>query len=230
MRIIDCEQRSPEWYAARRGIPTASEFGCIITPAKLGYAAAADGYINDLVDEVVRPDAAQSFTGNRHTERGCMFEDEALEAYAFERDVIIRRVGFVLNDEGTLGCSPDALVAAEIDQRRIDMAEHGMSGVDWSLTDADRYAGGVECKCPDGHVFLKWYRAGGIPPEHKAQVHGSLIVTGAPWWDFVAYCPPYPLMIVRAVPDGFTDALRGHLKTFLGEYHKTRAEILEKIG
>ena len=44
------EQRSPEWIAARVGIPTASSFDRIIT--KTGKASsAAQGYIEDLVAE-----------------------------------------------------------------------------------------------------------------------------------------------------------------------------------
>ena len=30
IQIVDCEQGTPEWYAARLGIPTASEFKTII--------------------------------------------------------------------------------------------------------------------------------------------------------------------------------------------------------
>lgn len=34
LEIIDCEQNSPEWHHARLGIPTASNFDAILTPAK----------------------------------------------------------------------------------------------------------------------------------------------------------------------------------------------------
>ncbi|OUL17296.1 hypothetical protein B0X78_00250 [bacterium AM6] len=140
MRILQIEQRSPEWYAARRGVPTASEFGSIITPKKGEYAAAADTYINQLIDEQMRPNAGQAFTGNRHTERGEFLEDDARELYAFEREVVPQQVGFILNDAGTLGCSPDSMIEAD---------------------------GGLEIKCPDGPTHVKWLRAGGVPDEHK---------------------------------------------------------------
>lgn len=207
MKIVDCDQRSPEWYAARRGIPTASEFGSIIQPVKMGYAAAADEYINRLIDEVMRPEATGSFTGNRHTERGCALEPEAREVYAFERDVVLRQCGFILNDNGLIGCSPDSLILS------ADPATNG------------QWEGGLEVKCPDGPTHLKWLRAGKIPAEHMPQVHGSLIVTRLPWWDFMSYCPPYPPLIVRAVPGAFTEALRACLERFLGEYTKAREQI-----
>lgn len=195
MKIIDCEQRSEAWYAVRLGVPTASEFGNIITAKKGEYAAAADTYINALIDETFRPGAAQSFDGNRHTRRGNALEPEARELYAFEHEVEPRQVGFILNDDGTLGCSPDSLI------------------------DPD---GGLEIKGPDGPTHVKWLRAGGIPDEHKAQVHGSLIITGRAWWDFMSYCPPYQTLLVRVVPDAYTAKLQAHLNRFLAELHEAR--------
>ena len=36
MKIIDCEQGSPEWFSARSGIPTASEFHTVMAKGKGG--------------------------------------------------------------------------------------------------------------------------------------------------------------------------------------------------
>ncbi|MFC0677484.1 lambda exonuclease family protein [Lysobacter korlensis] len=203
MRILTCEQRSPEWYAARRGVPTASEFGRIVTDKRGDYAAGADTYICELIDELVRPDAERSFGGNRHTQRGNELEPEARDLYAFERDLVPVEVGFILNDAGTLGCSPDSLI------------------------DPD---GGLEIKCPDGPTHLKWLRAGGLPDEHRAQVHGSLLITGRAWWDFMSYCPGYPPLLVRVEPDAYTERLRGHLDRFIAELATARAAITERIA
>lgn len=206
MRIIDCEQHSPEWFAARLGIPTASEFGSIITPKKREYAAAAQTYIDRLIDESMRPEAERSWGSTRHTERGNDLEPEARDLYALERDVVPRQVGFILNDDGTLGCSPDSLIDA---------------------CEVEPEDGGLEIKCPDGPTHVAWLRAGGLPDVHKPQVHGSLIVTGRAWWDFLSYCPPYPPILVRVTPDDFTAALRGHLDRFLREYAAARAQLLQ---
>lgn len=202
MRILDFDQKSPEWYAARRGLPTASEFGNIITQKKGEYAAAADSYIDRLIDELVRPQAAESFEGNKHTRRGEALEPEARELYAFEFDCEPRQVGLVTNDEGTLGCSPDSLLGED---------------------------GGLEIKCPDGPTFVKWARAGGLPDEHKAQVHGSLIITGRARWTFMAYCPGYKRYLWTVTPDAFTDKLRGHLDRFLADYAKARELFKDRI-
>lgn len=225
MRIIDCEQRSPEWYVARRGIPTASEFGKIIQPVRGGYAAAADEYINRLIDEVVRPDIPRDGFSNRHTERGCELEPEARDVYAFENDVALRQVGFVLNDEGTLGCSPDSMVLEENPTSHLVKAAPTVGGGFTMQFGHKLFAGGLEVKCPDGPTHVGYLRNGGLPAEYKAQVHGSLIVTGLPWWDFMSYCPPYRPLILRVVPDSFTDSLRTCLERFLGEYKAAKEGI-----
>lgn len=197
MIVITREQRTPEWYAARRGLPTASEFGNIITPKEMKYAAASDTYINSLIDALKRPEAAgeESWTGNRHTRRGELLEPEAAGTYAFDRDVRLTAVGLVLSDCRRFGCSPDALIGAD---------------------------GMLEAKAPDGPTFVRWLRENrrtdDVPMEHKAQVHGSLIVTGRAWCDFLAYCPGYDPLVVRVIPDKFTDRLREHLDRFHTEY------------
>jgi len=123
-------------------------------------------------------------------------EPEAREYYAFEQDVVPQQVGFILNDAGTLGCSPDSLIGKP---------------------------GGLEIKCPDGPTHVKWLRAGVVPDEHKPQVHGSLIITGREWWDFLSFCPGYEPLLVRVTPDGFTEKLQAHLDRFLTEYQAARA-------
>ena len=155
----------------------------------------------------MRPNAPASFTGNRHTERGEALEPEARELYAFERDVTLQQVGFILNDAGTAGCSPDALVFGD--------------------PEGD---GGLECKCPDGPTHVKWMRAGTLPDEHKAQVHGSLILTGLPWWDFLSYCPGYDRILIRVRPDDFTAKLRACLDRFVSDYAAARAAFFKEAA
>lgn len=198
MIVITHEQGTPEWFAARRGLPTASGFGAIIQPKKLGYAAAAAAYIDSLIDEIMRPEenSAESFAGNKHTRRGEMLEPEALGAYAFDRgNVRLQRVGLVLSPCHRFGCSPDALVGDD---------------------------GLVQAKAPDGHTFVRWFRefkrTGVLPDEHKPQVHGEIIITGRKWSDFVAHCPGYPQLVIRVERDEFTAALERNMELFHRDY------------
>jgi hypothetical protein len=200
MRIVECEQGTPEWYALRLGVPTASEFDCIITPKKGELAAAHEGYIDRLIDECVRPNVERGFCGNAHTERGNELEPEARRLYGFMRDASPKVVGFVLRDDGLAGCSPDSLVADD---------------------------GGLEVKCPDGPTHVGYLRAGVLPDKYKPQVHGSLLITGRSWWDFMSYCPGHKPLIVRVKPDSYTAKLSELLDFFITKLHAEKIKITE---
>jgi hypothetical protein len=43
-------------------------------------------------------------------ERGLIVEAEAADWHEFDYDVIVQRIGFITDDEHTMGCSPDRLV------------------------------------------------------------------------------------------------------------------------
>lgn len=190
MRIVDCEQGTEQWFAVRRGIPTASAFKKIITPKRADLSETAGAYICELVDDVMRPGLRESFGGNHHTERGHELEPMAREFYQFERDTRVKQVGFVLTDCGRFGCSPDALAGD----------------------------GGAEIKAPDGPTHVRWLLKGGLPDEHKAQVHGNMYVTGAGWWDFLSYCPGYEHILIRVTRDDYTDKLGKALEQFHNDY------------
>ena len=53
MIIIDCEQGTEEWFEARMGVPSASNFSRICTTTGK-WSAQADSYINELAAEVIR--------------------------------------------------------------------------------------------------------------------------------------------------------------------------------
>lgn len=106
VEIFDCEQNSPEWYAARLGIPTASEFSTVMAK---GEGKTRSTYMRKLAGEILTGEPAESYN-NGHMERGKAMEAEALGLYSFVHDVEMTVVGFVRN--GTKGCSPDRLVGA----------------------------------------------------------------------------------------------------------------------
>jgi hypothetical protein len=170
---IVCEQGSPEWFAARLGIPTASCFSTVMAKGKDKKAPSMGRrtYMDKLAGEIITGEPMASFS-NGDTERGHEQEDDGRRLYAFERDVDPERVGFFRNSMA--GCSPDALLGGE---------------------------GGLEIKCALAHVQIERLRAGRIPPEHVAQVQGCLWITDREWWDFVSYSPKLPLLIVRVPRD-----------------------------
>lgn len=201
MKIVKCEQYSPEWWEARRGIPTASAFDRIITPTgKL--SAQADDYINELIGERVcltpnffadNPMSAAMANG-----RDC--EPQARSWYELEH-AEVERVGFIMTDDERFGCSPDGLVGSD---------------------------GCLELKCPKLKTQVKYLLAGGLPPEYKPQVHGQLIVTGRSWVDFVSYAPGLDKLLVRVTPDAYTKEVKVALEVFYEKYRAAWERIRGK--
>lgn len=104
MQIINCQQGTPEWFAARLGIPTASKFQTIITKKGRG---GRETYMKKLAAEIVTGEIVEGYK-NDNMERGHVMEVDARNLYAFENDVEPVLVGFIR--DGEKGCSPDALV------------------------------------------------------------------------------------------------------------------------
>ncbi len=172
LEIIDCAQNSPEWYAARLGIPTASRFKDVLAK---GQGLTRKKYLYTLAGERLTGEMAESYT-NGDMERGHAMEAEARERYAFQRDAEPQLVGFMRRKVGEhwIGASPDAL-----------LGEDGL----------------LEIKTKAPHLQLECLDGGRLPPEHVAQVQGQLWVSGRQWADFVSYWPKLPLFVVRVERD-----------------------------
>lgn len=105
IEIINCDQGTPEWFAARVGIPTASRFSDILAK---GEGKTRARYLRDLAAEIIRGTPEEETYTNAHMERGKAQEDEARRLYAFMADADPMQVGFIR--DGRKGCSPDSLI------------------------------------------------------------------------------------------------------------------------
>lgn len=103
MKIIDCEQGSDEWFAARLGKVTASCFSDVLNK-KTGRGT----YMIKLAAERLTG-LSQDGYSNAVMERGKEIEPEAREYYAETRGQIISQIGFAELSED-VGASPDGLV------------------------------------------------------------------------------------------------------------------------
>ncbi len=104
LEIIECEQNSPEWMAARLGLPTASRFSDILAK---GEGKVRARYLRDLAAEIIRGYPEPDAYSNAHMDRGHEQEAEARALYALTY-APVTRVGFLRN--GRAGASPDSLV------------------------------------------------------------------------------------------------------------------------
>ena len=172
MRIIDCEQGTDEWLAARLGIPSASMYGKIIT-TQGKWSTQADSYINQLVAEVLTGERTPVYQ-NEHMTRGTELEPEARRMYEFISDNKVDEVGFCMHDTLEAGASPDGLIGDD---------------------------GGLEIKCPAASTHVEYLRGDTLPSKYKQQVMGCLWITGREWWDFMSYYPNMKPLIVRVERD-----------------------------
>lgn len=202
MKIIECEQPSLEWYEARRGLPTASNFSKIMTPKTMKLSASADDYIYELIGDsmaTIPPERIESFT-TRAMLWGIETEEEARRFYAMHTGTDVVKGGFCISEDGKLGCSPDGRVAG-----------------------ANR---GLELKCVLPKTQARYLSEDVLPDDYRGQVHGSLIVSGFDEWDFMSYCPGMPPFYKRVTPDDYTLALS---KCIYEQFLPRRDELLAKI-
>jgi hypothetical protein len=107
IETFDMEQGSPDWHHCRLGIPTASEFKCVLAK---GEGKTRRTYMMKLIGERMTGEPAENYT-NGHMERGKAMEDEARRAYCVMQNADPIRIGFVRN--GNVGCSPDSLIGTD---------------------------------------------------------------------------------------------------------------------
>lgn len=189
METFDFDQRSPEWYAARAGIPTASEFATVMAKGK-GSAPSKtrQTYMMKLAGEILTGEPMENYS-NHHMERGRVMEDEARNFYSFMQDAEPQPVGFIRN--GDKGASPDALIG-----------DHGM----------------LEIKTKLPHLMIGIILADKFPPEHMAQCQGQLWVAEREWVDLVCYWPNMPLFVKRLRRDDeYIAAMADAIDLFNGE-------------
>ncbi len=199
MIIHEDKQRTPGWFQARIGLPTASQFHRIITKTGKPSTSAA-GYIHELIAEQYLGAALDSGTTN-WMERGQALEEAAVAWYEFVTDAQTTEVGLCFRDDKRVGCSPDRLIGED---------------------------GGLEIKVPKPAVHIG-YLIGDPAVQYKAQVQGCLWVCEREWWDLVSYNPVLPSAYVRCHRDEpFIAALAVIVEGFLEQLEAAK-EKMDKL-
>lgn len=170
--FIDCEQGTEAWLKARMGLPTASEFSCIMASGRGGAESKTRRkYLLRLAAEIVTGAPIETYK-SADMERGNLMEEEARNHYAFMHDADPQRVGFAIN--GQKGCSPDSLIG-----------DNGM----------------LEIKTQRGDLLIETLLKDEFPPEHRHQCQGNLWVCEREWIDISVYWPKLPTFTKRAYRD-----------------------------
>jgi len=172
MNIVDCQQGTPEWLAARAGKVTASMISAVLMkPETAGFR----DYQAQLVAEILTGKAQGSDFTNAAMQFGTETEPLARSAYEAHNGFSVDEMGMVIHPTiDRAGASPDGLVG------------------DLGL---------VEIKCPKVATHLAYLVAGVVPTTYKNQMSWQMACTGRDWCDFVSFRPDLPenlqLFVVR---------------------------------
>lgn len=192
MITLDCEQGTPEWLAARVGIPTASNFGSIITPTGLQSTGRKD-YLRQLAGEwmIGKPDP-DAFTGSYWMKRGNELEAAARAYYQFMYDEPVIQIGFAYKDAlRQFGCSPDGLIGDD---------------------------GCWENKTPKLTTHVGYLEKGVMPGIYKPQTQGVMWICDRQWCDFMSFHPDTEPLIVRVMrDDDYISKMSEQMKLFLAD-------------
>lgn len=199
MRIVPCEQYSPSWWDAKRGLATSSYADRICTAVKGEISKSSIKVVYELLSQFFDPlygchDEYVSVA----MRTGSIREPESRRFYEMERNCDVQEVGLVMTDDGRFGASPDSLVGDD---------------------------GLLELKNPTAKVQIEYLHGGCLPAEYKPQIHWQLIVTQRKWADFMAYHPGLPPLLVRVQPDEYTVKVAEAMEAFWRLYSDVKASI-----
>jgi len=199
--LIDCDQRTEEWFSARKGCLTASNFGAWLTKTdKTSTKAKATAAAQVLAELAGFPDPP--IFENADIKRGIEQEPEALQYFQKLTGLAVDPIGFAKSKHGHFGCSPDGLIV-----------DNGS---------------GVEVKCPRASKLMEWIQAGTLPDAYRDQVHGSMAVTGAQEWHFIGYHRGLPAFHILTLRDEYTEAMLQGLKGF-SAYLQGVSELMTQL-
>jgi len=167
------QQQVPDWYLAKLGKFSCSQFYRLMTEPKLkadkdagNLSQGALTYVYECVAERITSKKAKEDFTSKFTDWGNEYEPVAKGIYNAVFSCVITDVGHI-DWQHNSGGSPDGLV--------------GDDGV-------------IEIKCPYTITSHLEHKLNPISdkPEYYWQCLGYLLITGRKWIDFVSYSPNYP--------------------------------------
>jgi hypothetical protein len=212
-----------QWIAARTGCLTASEFDRFVDlSGKLRSGEMPKTYMAEKLFErwTGRQKPGEFF--NIAVNNGIIVESKAALFAEMKYSLEIQHVGFVSNDDGTVGASPDGLIGfANLSKTEPTSYGDGAKLESWS---------GIEIKSPALYTHIKYLMDGKLPNDYVCQVNGSMFVTGCQTWHFLSYplaCyldgfQPLHLVIERDEEwqKNFTESLAKFQEKFNAEWDK----------
>lgn len=169
--IVECEQRSGEWFQARAGRVTSSRANAMLAKLKgdaKGEAAGRRNLRATLMLERITGRVKEGWSSEA-MKQGQDREADALGLYEVLTGTIVHRTGFLSHDDCLAGCS--------LDGHTGDFEEI------------------VEAKCPMEATHLEYLLTGIVPKEYLDQVTHQLWITGAQRCHWLSFNPDFPFKI-----------------------------------
>ena len=204
MKILEIEQYTLEWWAARAGMPTASGADKIITPGgKQTTRAKRDDYQYDLIASWLSKGKSDNDNFTSYAmQRGTELEPKAREEFAFMMGLEVREVGFCIS--GEIGCSPDGMIG----------------GDDGSI---------LEIKCPMPKTHAKYLIENKVPQAYYPQLQFQMLVCERSYSFFMSYSPWHEPVIVRCDADiEYMDKLANYLDEFIEELDTIKSGLSDR--
>ena len=193
--IHKMDQYSDEWWELRAGRMTASLASKLLTPTGKP-STQFRGELGRLVAEKLGfQEVERSDFSTEWMDRGTELEDEALRWLAVELDVQPERIGMITDGSDVIGASPDAVI----------------------FEDATQIIP-VELKVPKPSTHIQWLLDGGLPKEHRAQVHFQMALTESPYAIFMSYHPEIRPLVITVEADDYTEAMHDAIDAFKKAY------------
>lgn len=166
MIILELEQGTPEWKAARAGKVTASKIADVMAKTQKGEAATRRNYRAQIVAEILTGKPQDDVYTNAAMQWGTEQEPIARSIYETSNGVMVDQVGLIIHPTIERGAaSPDGLVDPN---------------------------GLVEIKCPNTATHLEYLLAKTVPSQYQPQMLWQMSCCDAEWCDFVSYDPRLP--------------------------------------
>lgn len=164
---LRCEQRTPEWFAARLGRVTASRAADMLARTRAGaWGADRDNLKWQLVLERATGRSQERPFTSAAIQDGIDREPLAVGAYEVETGAVVRSCGFLRHDALMAGASLDGY-----------------------LGDFETLVS-IKCRQPKAHA--EHVISGKVPADALAQMRHELWLTGAETHHYVSFNPDFP--------------------------------------
>lgn len=215
MKVIECDQGSPEWHRARAGVITASMFVEVRKRLKSGpnkgdHTSAAHNYAFKLAMERISGEPMDMGEFETYAmRRGHELEPEARLLHEERLGTMIQHAGFIVSDCGRFGASADGLINDD---------------------------GGSEYKCLMAPDKIRPVLLDNDLSDYMDQIQGCMWISGREWWHYGLYCPflkqvGLELTVIRVHADKeYIDALHADLIQFNALVDEYRRRLERRGG